>query len=319
MGANLSSAREFTTVDVFTSTPFEGNPLAVFPDAEGLSDDAMQRIARETNLSETTFVLPPTTPQASYRVRIFTPVSELPYAGHPSVGTAWLLAKRGELVLKPGSNRFTQEVKAGRLPIHIDADAEGAPITVWTTQAKPSLEAPLTDRKRVAAALGLAIEDLEAELPIQKVSTGLPWLLVPLRNAEALDRVRPNLAEFSGPGSLYHNVYPFTLKPKDTRMMSEARGFPMREFEDPVTGSASGCLGAYLVAHGRLRPDEVLHHAQGRHLHRPGQVMVKVAVSADQKPGEVQVGGSVVQVAEGRMAVPPQPSKKASSRQTANR
>ncbi|HUR62451.1 MAG TPA: PhzF family phenazine biosynthesis protein [Candidatus Thermoplasmatota archaeon] len=309
MGASHSSTREFTTVDVFTSTPFEGNPLAVFPHAQGLSDDAMQRIARETNLSETTFVFPATTPQATYQVRIFTTASELPYAGHPSVGTAWLLAKMGRLALKPGSNRFTQEVKAGLLPIHIDADAQGAPVTVWTTQAKPSLDAPLADRKRVAAALGLGIEDLHADLPIQKVSTGLPWLLVPLRDADALDRVRPNLAEFSGPGSLYHNVYPFTLKPKDTRMMSEARGFPLREFEDPVTGSASGCLGAYLVAHGRLRPDQILRHAQGRHLHRPGQVMVKVTVSAERNPEEVQVGGNVVQVAEGRMAVPPQPSR----------
>src|SRR5688572_15101681 len=172
----------FVQLDVFTRQPFAGNPLAVFPDAEGMSDEEMLMVAREMNLSETTFVLPPTRPGADYRVRIFTPVTELPYAGHPSIGTAWHLASAQRIPARPPSTRVHQEVPAGVLPMDLEFDGTGALALAHTTQAKPEFQAPVQDRLRVAQALGLTADDLHPGLPIQMVSTGLGWLLVPLRN-----------------------------------------------------------------------------------------------------------------------------------------
>lgn len=297
----------FVQLDVFTRQPFAGNPLAVFPDPEGMSDDEMQRVAREMNLSETTFVLPPTKPGADYRVRIFTPATEIPYAGHPSIGTAWCLASANRIPARPPATRVHQEVKAGVLPIDLEFDATGTLASVHTTQAKPEFQAPVQDRALVAQALGLAPEDLHPNLPIQLVSTGLGWLLVPLRTADALDRVRPNPASFEGKDAVHHDIYPFTLKPRTPGVLTEARGFPMREFEDPVTGSASGCLGAYLARHGVVKPREGsvrLTHAQGRHLHRPGLVSIEVKVDAQGNPQAVRVGGAAVEVLRGELTMP---------------
>lgn len=294
----------FVQLDVFTDRIFGGNPLAVFPDAEGLSHDEMQLLAREMNLSETTFVLPATDPKAAYQVRIFTPVTELPYAGHPSVGTAWHLATAGRIL--PGTSRVHQQVKAGILPIDVEW-VDGKPSRVHTIQAKPVFDAPETRRERVAHALGLAEQDLHPHLPIQKVSTGLAWLLVPLRDAQALDRVRPNLASFSGPDAVHYDIYPFTLAPADPATSTEARGFPMREFEDPATGSASGCLGAYLARHRVLpaRDGRVsFTHAQGRHLKRPSRIRVDVRLDRAGEPLEVRVGGSAVEVLRGEVTLP---------------
>lgn len=294
----------FTQVDVFTSSAFAGNPLAVFWDAQGLSDDEMQLIAREMNLSETTFVLPPTVKDATYRMRIFTTAQELPYAGHPSVGTAFLLARQGRFKTKAPNTRVYQEVPAGVLPLDIETAADGAITSVWTTQAAPRFERPEPDRAGLAKALGLDGRDLHPTLPAQVVSTGLPWLIVPLRDVQALDRVSPDPRAF-GPGGFHENVYPFVVQA--TGAATESRGFPMREFEDPVTGSASGCLGAYLTQHKVMAPRgglvEFVNH-QGRHLKRPGQARVRVAVDAEGAPKTVQVGGVAVEVLTGEVALP---------------
>lgn len=297
----------FVQLDVFTREPFAGNPLAVFPDAEAMSDSEMQLVAREMNLSETTFVLPPSRPGADYRVRIFTPATEIPYAGHPSIGTAWHLASAKKIPARPPSTRVHQDVKAGVLPIDLEFDAAGNLVLVHTTQAKPVFQAPVQDRARVAQALGLSLEDLHSSLPIQLVSTGLGWLLVPLRDADALDRVQPNRSFFEGKDAVHYDIYPFTLGPRPARVVTEARGFPMREFEDPVTGSASGCLGAYLTRHGVLKPRDGFvrfTHTQGRHLHRPGLVSIEVKVDGQGDPETVRVGGAAVEVLRGELTLP---------------
>ena len=296
----------FVQLDVFTRKPFTGNPLAVFPDASGLDSGLMQKIAREMNLSETTFVLPPTKPKADYRVRIFTPAQELPYAGHPSVGTGWHLAANGRLKPKAPTTRFHQEVPAGVLPIDFDVDSKGRPAKVFTTQARPKFGKALKARRRVANALGLDESDLSQKLPIQLVSTGLPWLIVPLRGSEALDRARPKLSEFAGPNALPENIYPFTLEGAPAGADTESRGFPTREFEDPVTGSASGCLGAYLVQNGLVPARKGLArlvNAQGRHLDRPGRATVEVTVDAKGAPLVVRVGGPAVEVLRGEVQI----------------
>ena len=301
----MARGYDFTHLDVFGDGIFTGNPLAVFPDAQGLSEQEMQSLARELNLSETTFVLPPTSRAADYRVRIFTPAKEIPYAGHPSVGTAWLLAQRGRLG-PLATKRVHQEVKAGILPIDLETDAAGQLARVFTVQAKPLFDPPVDDRIRVARALGLSASDLHPTLPVQKVSTGLPWLLVPLQDVDALDRVQLDLGAFRGDQAIHHDVYPFALAPAEPGADVESRGFPTFEFEDPATGSASGCLGAYLAKHrvikgvgGRV----AFVNAQGRHLHRPSRIRVEVRIDPSGHPTEVRVGGRAKEVYSSRIVL----------------
>lgn len=297
----------FVQVDVFTSQAFTGNPLAVFPDAEGLSDEEMQLIAREMNLSETTFVLPARAKGATYRMRIFTTAQELPYAGHPSVGTAFLLASQGKFDLKAPSTRVFQDVPAGVLPMDIETSPDGAITAVWTTQGTPEVRQPEQRRSRLATALGLTGADLHPTLPPQVVSTGLPWLMVPLRDTAALDRVSPDARPFLEPGGFHEAVYPFVVQSTGASASTEGRGFPMREFEDPFTGSATGCLGAYLAHHGVLKANggfvEFVNR-QGRHLKRPGLAKVRVAVDEGGRPKTVSVGGLAVEVLSGEIRLP---------------
>lgn len=296
----------YVVLDVFAERPFAGNPLCVFPEAEGLSDDEMQRLAREMNLSETTFVLPPTDPsKAAVRVRIFTPFEELPYAGHPSVGTHWLLAQEGRHKLTPPRTRLVQEVGAGLLPIDVLGQGE----TVYSTQARPEL-GPTPDAKEMADLLGL--DPSEVGLPglaPQVVSTGIPWLLVPVRDHAALARARPAPDAPERLLNVYgrNRVYPFTLGGFEEDAFSAARGLLPGEFEDPVTGSATGCLGAYLARHGRLTPgpDGVARfvHTQGHGMGRPGRVQVEVRMDGGH-PTEVRIGGGCVKVLEGHATLP---------------
>lgn len=296
----------FVQLDVFTSRPFTGNPLAVFPEAQGLSDEEMQLIAREMNLSETTFVLPARGNGATYRMRIFTTAQELAYAGHPSVGTAFLLARQGRFDLKAPSTRVFQDVPAGVLPMDVETTPDGTITAVWTTQGTPEFRAPEREPSRLATALGLGEGDLHPTLPPQVVSTGLPWLMVPLRDTDALDRVSPDPRAFQ-PGGFHENVYPFVLTSSGPSPATQSRGFPMREFEDPFTGSATGCLGAYLAHHRALKPNgdavTFVNH-QGRHLKRPGMANVRVTLDERGQPKTVRVGGLAVEVLSGEITLP---------------
>src|SRR3989440_3164476 len=187
----------FTQPDVFTDQPFAGNPLAVFPEAEGLTDEQMQQIAREMNLSETVFVLPSEKEDVLRRLRIFTPNSELPFAGHPMVGTWNCLAREGVVPLPENGNgrvRLKHEVGIGVLPIEIDFH-NGAPVSVTMTQGKFEIRGENDDSQEqadIARALGVAREDLDETLPIQAVSTGNTMLLVPIRSLADLGNCRPN-------------------------------------------------------------------------------------------------------------------------------
>lgn len=299
----------YVVLDVFASRAFEGNPLAVFPDAEGLSDAEMQRLAKEMNLSETTFVLPPTdASNAAARVRIFTPFEELPYAGHPSVGTHWLLAEEGRHKLTGARTRVVQEVGAGLLPIDILA-RDGRPERVFTIQAKPTFGVQLR-AEDVAPLLGLDASDVGLpSLPVEDVSTGVSWLVVPVRDLAALRRLRPaaDAAERLRALGLRNRIYAFTFPGFEPDARTAARGILPGEFEDPVTGSASGCLGAYLARHGKLAPDADgvarYVHTQGHDMGRPGRVQVEVAMEGG-APVEVRVGGACVRVLEGHALLP---------------
>ncbi|MFS8085281.1 MAG: PhzF family phenazine biosynthesis protein [Acidobacteriota bacterium] len=309
------STYNFIQLDVFTDRAFTGNPLAVFPEADGLTDEQMQQIAREMNLSETVFVFPSDKEEALRRLRIFTPYSELPFAGHPIVGTWNCLAREGVVPLPENGNglvQFKHEVGIGVLPIEIEFK-DGEPERVVMTQGKFEIRAEIDDwqeQSEIARGLGLAREDLDETLPIQAVSTGNTMLLVPVRALADLGHCRPNLAvleeiyqgkdSFGGTG-----CYAFTretIEVGDAR--AHARFFVGQNIgEDPATGSAAGPLGGYLVHHGAAGVDPVdgvytFVIEQGDFINRPSRIGLEVKGEAG-KVEQVRVGGTSVVVARG--------------------
>lgn len=299
---------DFVQVDVFTDVPFGGNPLAVFPEAEGLTSEEMQKLAREMNLSETTFVLPPEAPGADFKVRIFTPAVELPFAGHPVVGTHWVLAHLGRVDLKEPVTEVRFELGVGVLPADLEV-ADGRVDRVVITSDQPRFLMVLEDLTELAAGLGIPAEAItDTGLPVQVVSTGMPTLMVPVRSlaeVQALDAGNLNVAalrracEPVGTESVLLFTFE-TERPEATvhvRMFAPALGVP----EDPATGSANGTLGAYLVHHQAVTVSEGTNHfisEQGAEMDRPSTLHLLV----DRAGGEVtrvRVGGQVVPVVEG--------------------
>jgi len=298
----------FEQVDVFTDRPFAGNPLCVVPDGAGLSTDQMQAIAREMNLSETTFVLPPTDPRAAYWMRIFTPAKEIPFAGHPSVGTAYVMACAGRFPLQEPVTRIFQQVGIGTLPLDIEV-ADGKPGRVVMTQGAPLFGPVLRDLTPVAEAVGLdALALARTSLPVQVVSTGLGHLMVPLPDLQSMGRLRPNPAALdallSGCGALGFFAFCLQTTTGDAfvhaRMFAPGAGVP----EDPATGSAAGPLGAYLAVHGVLpRERESFVIEQGIEMGRPSRIWVEVGRDAAGMPNMIRVGGTIVPVIRGTIQV----------------
>jgi trans-2,3-dihydro-3-hydroxyanthranilate isomerase len=292
----MNRAYQFVQVDVFTNRIFGGNPLAVFLDGHGLSDGEMQAIAIEMNLSETTFVLPPDDPAHAARVRIFTPSAELPFAGHPTIGTSWVLRDRGVVAADAGS--FVLELGIGPISVRVDQDF------LWMNQGAASFGPVVDDRAAVADAIGLALDDLLPDMPVQPASTGSPFIYVPLRDPATVDRVAPKLDAYQqlvrrvGWGT--RSAFFFAPKPDGgayARMIGIGRGM-LRE--DPATGSANGPLGAYLVKYGIARGDGVVEivSEQGTAMGRQSFIHLRVE-SVNGEPGSVEVGGQVVPVFEG--------------------
>jgi len=298
----------FEQVDVFTDRPFAGNPLCVVTDGVGLSTEQMQAIAREMNLSETTFVLPPTDPQAAYWMRIFTPAKEIPFAGHPSVGTAYVMACAGRFPLHEPVTRIFQQVGIGTLPLDIEV-TKGRPGRVVMTQGKPSFGPALRDLTPVADALGLDPLILaKTTLPIQVISTGLEHLIVPVPDLNSMRILRPSLSALDallrGCGAL--GCFVFCLETNfqeafaHARMFAPGAGVP----EDPATGSAAGPLGAYLAVHGTLPPKQTSFMIeQGIEMGRPSQIWVEVVRDAVGMPATIRVGGSTVPVIRGTIEI----------------
>jgi trans-2,3-dihydro-3-hydroxyanthranilate isomerase len=305
----------FLQLDVFTDQAFAGNPLAVFPEAEGLSDDVMLKIAREMNLSETVFVLESENPEVLRRLRIFTPTREIPFAGHPIVGTWNALAREGIVPLPDGGTgwqRIHHEVEIGVLPVDIEFK-DGQPVQVVMTQGKFEILDDVddgNDQAEIARALGLAREDLDESLPIQVITTGLSCMAVPVRSLADLRSCRVNAALLA---ELYTRrgatgCHAFTRETIEIgAARAHARFFAPADniAEDPATGSACGALGAYLVHHGALsleaedgRYKFVIE--QGDFIHRPSRINLDVKGSA-QAVEEVKVGGPSVLVARGEV------------------
>jgi trans-2,3-dihydro-3-hydroxyanthranilate isomerase len=287
--------RRFYTLDVFTTTRFEGNPLAVIADGDGLSDAAMLAIAREMNLSETVFVQKPTEDNALARLRIFTTREELKLAGHPVIGTWFLLAELGVVPAQEGGVHVLQQTGAGILPVEIRFK-DGRPQRVTMTQKEAQFRPHKLNKKALAAALGLTASDFDPKLEPEYVSTGIFNLMVPLRNRSALGKIAMNMIELRKLlGKNGTMAYCFTSGGNGKAF---SRGMlPWELYEDAATGSAAGSLGAYLVRHGRLAPGHTLSILQGEEMGRPSHIEVEVTRS--EKKLQPRVSGAAVKVFEG--------------------
>jgi len=289
----------FYTLDVFTNTRFEGNPLAVITDGDGLSDDEMLAIAREMNLSETVFVQKPTEEEALARLRIFTTKEELRLAGHPIIGTWFLLAELGVVPAQEGGVHILQQTGAGVLPVEIRFK-DGRPQRVTMTQKEAIFKPAKINKKRLASALGISTKDFDSKLQPEFVSTGIFNLMVPLRNRAALGKIVMNLSELRElQGRQATMAYCFAL---GSNGKAFSRGMlPWELYEDAATGSAAGSLGAYLVRHGRLAPGHTLNILQGVEMGRPSQIEVQVSQAG--KKLVPRVGGAAVRVFEGTIRI----------------
>jgi trans-2,3-dihydro-3-hydroxyanthranilate isomerase len=298
----------YVRVDVFAKKVFGGNPLAVFPDGRNLSPSEMQLITKEMNLSETTFVFPPTKGSgADFRVRIFVPDKEIPYAGHPTIGTFYVLAREGRIKLKDGVTTVKMEVKAGVMPVEIHSK-RGKIMKVVTVQNSPEFGKVFNDVGPFAKALSLDEDDFDPrKMPVQLVSTGLPWAICPVRTRMAVERASGNATAFQELAKLLPkdvlDLYVTCLQPVDSSSTTHSRGLSLvgrNIVEDPATGSASGCLGAYLV-HRCLVPAKRsvrIMNEQGYELGRPSKVEIMVGTS-EGAIESVRVGGTTVHVMDG--------------------
>lgn len=293
-----SPSRRFamTQWDVFTSNPLEGNSLAVIADARGLSDAEMQAIAKETNLSETTFILPRephVERERGVRVRIFTVEEELPFAGHPTLGTAFAL--RGETA----AEEIGLDLNVGKVPVRFE-DSQDKPVFGEMTQVDPVFGVQ-HNRDAVARATGLSMDDFDASLPIQTVSTGVAFTVTPLKSLAIAQNLRVDLhrsAEYleKTGGKFFYFVTRETVDP--------AAGLHARMIfyngEDPATGSAAGCAAAWMVAHGVAEPDQRVLIEQGIEMQRPSRIFVR-ASRRDNGIVNVRVGGNAIEVIRGEI------------------
>jgi trans-2,3-dihydro-3-hydroxyanthranilate isomerase len=292
--------------DVFTGDALLGNQLAVFTDARGLATAKMQRIAREMNFSESTFILPAEQSNTDIRMRIFTPMNEMPMAGHPTIGSTFALAHAG--VIRSGAARFVFGLNIG--PVPVDLEWNGPALRfAWMTQLTPTFGPIVENRAAVAAALGLEEGDLANRLPIQEVSCGVPFLLVPLRDRRTVDRAISDAAAFrrlTAATKLERAIFMFSTDPAGSPETVYSRMFAP-EFgiiEDPATGIASGPLGCYLVHHGVVAGDaaRAMVSLQGAAMGRASRI--HISIEGDRHAiTRVRVGGEAVLVGRGELLV----------------
>jgi trans-2,3-dihydro-3-hydroxyanthranilate isomerase len=291
--SNQKRRLPFVQVDVFTSVPLEGNQLAVFADGSGLSDAEMQALAKETNLSETTFILPrdaATERERGVRVRIFTTTEELPFAGHPTLGTAMVLRGNG------GADEVALDLNVGRIPVRFST-RDGLPFGIMT-QRDPEFKQKHS-REEVARASGLAIDDIADDLPIQTVSTGNPFAIVPLKSLAVLQKLSPTWANLKAyldksDAKFLYFVSRETLNPA-AKLQSRMIFY---NGEDPATGSAAGPCAAWAVQYGVVPADKQVLMEQGVEMKRRSRIFFSAGRNGD-KIVNVRVGGHVAEVARG--------------------
>lgn len=287
----------FWIVDVFAEKKYAGNQLAVFTQAGNLSTEEMQQIAKEMNFSETTFILSPELQEGGYDVRIFTPARELPFAGHPTLGTAFVLQQG---ILQQPVEQITLNLKVGPIPVTFSYHNQ-VPDVLWMRQNSPEFGAILS-AEAIAPVLSLNVDDIDPRFPIQEVSTGVPFIIVPLKTLAALQRIKVNgeqLARVVEPLQA-KEIFVFCPETRDSANQFSARMFaPLLGIaEDPATGSANGCFAGYLVQHAYL--GEGLLKAQveqGYEMGRPS--LLRLQAQKQDGAIAVLVGGKVIPIARG--------------------
>ncbi len=299
------AAFDFAQVDVFAERPLEGNQLAIFTDARGLSTEEMQALARETNLSETTFILPREPEVESERgvqVRIFTVQEELRFAGHPTLGTAsWLYWNHPAL---RGAEQITLDLAVGSIPVRFTPQQANEHGVFGTMKQKDPVFGDIHDRTALAAALNLSVDDLDPNLPAQTVSTGMAFCIVPLRSLEVAARLA--IPQHAAKAYLDRSDAKFFHCVTRADQASGADWHARMQFyngEDPATGSASGCTIAWLVRHGLAASGQQIVIEQGIEMRRPSRIHVSAKI-ADDTVSEVFVGGRTIPVAMGRFFLP---------------
>jgi trans-2,3-dihydro-3-hydroxyanthranilate isomerase len=287
----------FLILDVFASAKYTGNQLAVCLDAGALTDREMQQIAREINFSETTFVTDSQLVNGGYDTRIFTPMTELPFAGHPTLGTAFAIQQE---LIRDEVERVNLNYRVGQIPVELNY-VNGAPDILWMYQQQPKFYAPVA-AETLAEVIGVDLADIDRRLPIEPVSTGLPFIIIPLTNLAAASRAKLNLELYDRvvadlPAQAILIFCTETVDPQcqlHVRVFTECFGIP----EDPATGSANGCLAAYLSKHqyfGSTTVDATVE--QGVEMGRDARLYLRARQNADGY--SIGVGGRVVKIAKG--------------------
>lgn len=290
-------------VDVFTNRAFGGNQLAVFTNGRGLASETMQALAKELNLSESTFVLPPQDPANHYQVRIFTPAVELPMAGHPTVGTSFILARERMIDWEGDETSIRLEEKVGLIPVSIRFK-DGAPVMMEMRQPQPTFGPQFDNRAEIAEMLSLDVATIDENLPLEVVSCGVPFLFIPLKSLQAIKNIRfraevlARLKERLGTDM----IFVFTREVENEGSTVHSRMFaPFQGIaEDPATGGASGPLGCYLVRHRAVpsAPKVAIISEQGIELGRPSFIHIRI----EQENGAISgvfVGGECYYMGEG--------------------
>jgi trans-2,3-dihydro-3-hydroxyanthranilate isomerase len=295
--------QKYFIADVFTRETFSGNPLAVFPDGDGLSDEEMQRIAREFNLSETAFVCGPRE-NNSCRVRIFAPAKELPFAGHPTIGTAHVLASQGLIPLKEGINELTFHEGIGAVPIRVEVSGDSPVFCQFSTAILPQFGPPLSS-EILAGIVGLLPEDvLDGPFGPDAVSCGVPFHFVPLERLPSLSNIQLDMSSYNmwAANSWAGSICVFVRDPVErgrihVRVFSPSFGF----YEDPATGAAAAALAGYLASREPARDGSFRWEVwQGYDMGRPSQLYIE-ADKVDGRITAVRVGGTAVVIGEGAL------------------
>lgn len=292
-------------VDVFTDRPFGGNQLAVIQNGRGLSSQMMQAIAREFNFSETSFVLPPEDPANDYKVRIFTPTYEMPIAGHPTVGTAFVLARERMVPFSGGEANIVFEEGVGPVPVKITF-RDGAPDLIFMNQPLPKFGARFTDVNAIAGLLSLETDAIDTRFPMEVVSCGAPFLYVSLKDLKAMRsiRLRPDAWDAVLGDFETSNIFVFTREVENEGSTVHSRMFApgLGVAEDPATGVASGPLGGYLVRHGLVTGGSTVKMVseQGIEMGRPSFIGIEI----DQRDGQVtgaRISGRCCYIGDGAL------------------
>lgn len=292
------SKKHFSIVDVFAETKYAGNQLAVFKNARGLTTEQMQEIAREINFSETTFILSDQPREGGYDVRIFTPGAEVPFAGHPTLGTAFVIR---EEIIRSAVKQVNLNLKVGQIPVTF-GEKDG-PDAIWMKQNPPDF-GPTIDASQIAAILGLKSSDIDRRFPVQEVSTGLWFVIVPLVGLDAIKRARTNHDKYF---AFVANRQAKAILVFCPQTRSQENNLSVRVFvpyvgieEDPATGSGNGCLAGYLVQHHYFGGNEIdIRVEQGHEIGRPSRIYLQ----AKEENGTiaVHVGGKVIPIAKGEL------------------